>query len=92
MIGLKLIAVHGGEEHEVSPTAAVFIKAERHFKQPAAALFQNPSIELMAFLAHESLRRGGTAVKPFEEWIDGLDDIQLETSDDPFPETGSSSS
>ena len=82
---LSLDVIHAGTKHHVDVSAATIIKCERHFKKPAPELFGSPSIEVMAWLAWEQIRKDGTTVTPFDKWIDDLDDIEADTGDDEIP-------
>ena len=88
MLDLTLIATVDGEEHRTEPTAGALIVLERKYGKPAAQLFAAPSMEHLAFLAWEQIRRnaatlGTQAPPPFEQWIDKLDSVETETPDGP---------
>lgn len=78
--------------NDVVPTPGVLIAAERKFKKTAAALFADPSVEFMAWLAWETIRRSGTTVDTFDRWVDRIADLEVENDSAPLPETPPSGS
>ena len=87
MLDLTLVATHNGQEYPVTPTAGAVIVLERKYGKPAAVLFAEPSMEHLAFLAWEQIRRnvaknGEPAPQPFDKWLENLDNIETDTSDD----------
>lgn len=76
----------------VAPTPGVLIAAERKYKKSAATLFADPSIELMAWLAWETIRRSGTTVETFDRWIDRIADLEVENESAPLDGTAPSGS
>ena len=65
-----------GETVTVKVTPAVIVAFERHWKTGVGQAFnENMKMEHLMWLGWEAERRSGTAVKPFDEWIDQLDAI-----------------
>ena len=88
MLDLTLIATHDGTEYRVTPTAGALIVLERKYGQPAATLFSAPSMEHLAFLAWEQIRRnaarlGTPAPVGFDKWLEDLENVETETDDAP---------
>lgn len=61
------------------------IVLERKYGKPAAELFAMPSMEHLAFLAWEQIRRDGATVPPFDKFIDKLESVETVTPDGDTP-------
>ena len=73
-----------GTEYTAVVGVAAIIAAERKFKKPVGELFAPVSMEILAFLAWESIRAAGQTLPPFEQFAGSLVDIQTD-ADDPDP-------
>ena len=88
MIDIKLtVDREDGEHFVVAPTMATLIAAERKFGKTAQELFSNVSLELLAWVAWRQAQRDGIRVTDFEQWLDGVMDIEAEVDDAPLGET-----
>jgi hypothetical protein len=75
------ITTTDGETHEVNCGIADFIAWERHSKSKTSDLAHGIGLEDMAFLAHSALKRSGQNIKPFEGWINNVEEIEVVDSD-----------
>lgn len=71
-----------GELHNVVCSVADFIAWERKTKRRTSDLANGIGVEDLAFLAYTSLIRNGHKLKPFDGWINEIDEI-LEDDSDP---------
>lgn len=78
---LKISTVNG-EVFDVACGIADFIAWERHSKMKTSDLANGIGIEDMAFLAHSALKRSGAKIKPFDGWINDIEEIEA-VDDDP---------
>lgn len=53
-----------------------FIAWERHSKSKTSELVNGIGIEDMAFLAYNSIKRTGAKIKPFDGWINDVEEIE----------------
>lgn len=66
-----------GEPYQITVTPAVIVAAERHFGKGMNQLFgEQMSYEALAWLAWKATHRSGAVVKPFDEWLDGIEGIE----------------
>lgn len=66
-----------GEPYEISVTPAVIVAAERHFGKGMNQLFgEAMSYEALAWLAWKGTHKAGMVVKPFDEWLEDIDNIE----------------
>lgn len=73
--------------HDDAPTIVEtqfmdMVKAERHFKTSARAIVEAASFEQWAFLvwsrvAHTAARTGGAAVKPFAQFLEDVEGVEM---------------
>lgn len=78
MAALMRLTVHPltGEPYEISITPAVIVAAERHFGKAMNQLFgESMSYEALAWVAWKGTHRAGVVVKPFDEWLDDVENI-----------------
>jgi hypothetical protein len=72
--------------HAVLPTTIVAF--ERNFKTGLAAAFTNDQkMEHLFWLGWDAERRAGNVVKPFDEWLDTIALVEVETESSPLGET-----
>lgn len=74
-IQLKIIMVDN-EVLDIRCGIADFIAWERHSKSKTSELANGIGIEDMAFLAYNSLKRKGEKIKPFDSWINEIEEIE----------------
>lgn len=92
MIAMKLtvVTVEGHETFPVTPKAQV--EFERHWKTGIGKAFTtDQKLEHLYWLAWKSKHLAGGVVKPFDNWLDDVLDVQIDTSEAtvPFDETAS---
>lgn len=75
------ITTNTGEVIETVCGIADFIAWERHSKNKTSELANGIGIEDMAFLAHSALKRTGEKIKPFDGWINDIDEIEAIDTD-----------
>lgn len=75
------ITTTDGEVHEVNCGIADFIAWERFSKNKTSDLANGIGLEDMAFLAHTALKRSGENVKPFDGWINNVEEIEVVETD-----------
>lgn len=80
--GIKL--EHSGQTIEVVATPPDFVAWERRTKRKTSDLATlGVGVEDLAFLAWSSIRRRGEAAPDFDDWLDGLDAIEMVDTPDP---------
>ncbi len=66
-----------GEPYEVNITPKVIVSAERNFGKPMSQLFgDQASFEALCWAAWKGTHASGRVVKPFDEWLDGVESIE----------------
>ncbi len=85
--------VHDGAERTVTAGPKQIVAFERHWGVGIARALSEGRIEHLAWLAHqaslaEAQAGNGPAVKPFDEWLDALDDLEATDGDEPAPLAG----
>ena len=66
-----------GATYEVNVTPKVIVGAEREFSKPMSQIFgENSSFEALCWTAWKASQSSGIIVKPFDEWLDGVDSIE----------------
>jgi len=65
-----------GEESLLTTLPADFIAWERHTKRKISDLSEGIAMEDLAFLAYSIIKRQGVIVKPFDSWINSIEDIE----------------
>lgn len=69
--------------YPVTPTTIVAF--ERYFKTGLASAFTNEQkMEHLFWLGWDSERRAGVVVKPFDEWLDSISLVEVETESSPL--------
>ena len=82
---LSLRVKHGTDPaYTVDVAAATFIACERHYGKTMPAMFTDPSIEVLAWLAWEQTRKDGTTVTLFDQWFRDLEEIDAENDAAPL--------
>lgn len=84
-----MTVVTADDRWTVAPTMATVIGAEKQFGESAQVMFAdgNVSITKMAWLAWEQTRADGIAVKPFEDWVKSLVDLEMDNDAVPLDVT-----
>ena len=77
-LNIKLL---DGQEMEVTAIVPDFIAWERYSKKKISDLASNIALEDMAFIAYTSLKRQGEKVKPFDGWINEVEEIGMADED-----------
>ena len=91
---LTLRYVHDGAERTVAAGPAAIVAFERHWAVGIGRALADARVEHLAWLAHQAALReaqagNGPAVKPFDDWLAGLDDLEVaDGSDDAAPLDG----
>jgi hypothetical protein len=80
-VGLRV--EHAGELIDVKVTPRAAVNFERHFKIPFTKLFAgDQQFEQLYWLAWECVRLTGRVVKPFDGWLEDLQNVGWEFGDD----------
>jgi len=82
-----LRVVHNDEERYVTAGPATIVAFERKWGMGWGKAMQDVHVEFLAWVAHDALHKAalmgdGPAVKPFEDWVNGLTDIEVVNEDD----------
>ena len=93
---ITLRVAHGGAERTLVAGPAAIVAFERHWGMCMGKIQTEARVEHLAWLAHraawqEAEAGNGPAVKPFDKWLDGLEDIEAvgdEDDDSPLSSTG----
>ena len=97
LAGLEMTVAVNGETHEAKFKPGDLIRFERYFNRPLSALAEtdeagNTSVKMeeLAYLAFAALTRADTFDGDFDDFIDQLDDIELDGDggDPPTPAAG----
>ncbi len=85
--------VHDGAERLLVAGPAAIVAFERHWGVGIGKAMSEVRVEHSAWLAHraawqEAQAGNGPAVKPFDAWLDLLDDIESVGEDDEVPLDG----
>lgn len=83
MIKLLLrVTLDTGEVVDVSATPSVIVAFERHFKVGlAGALSADQKMEHVYWLAWKGMHASGRVVKPFDQWLDTIENVELEVGE-----------
>jgi hypothetical protein len=65
-----------GEETTLTALVPDFVAWERHSKRKISDLAAGIGMEDLAFLAYSVLKRTGVNVKPFDGWINSVENIE----------------
>jgi len=65
-----------GEETTLTALVPDFIIWERHSKRKISDLAGGIGMEDLAFLAYSVLKRTGSNLKPFDSWINSVENIE----------------
>jgi hypothetical protein len=78
LMTLKITPVTG-DVIVVPVVPKVIVAAERHFKTTMAKLFSQESMsyEAMMWLGWQAMQASGHIVKPFDDWLDGIEAIDM---------------
>lgn len=89
MIGWRVKVTKVGGAPEVFPvTPTTIVAFERNFKTGLASAFTNEQkMEHLFWLGWDAERRSGAVVKPFDEWLDTIAAVEVETETAPLGET-----
>jgi len=84
-----LRVVHDGEERQVTAGPPTIVAFERKWGMGWGKAMQDVHVEHIAWVAHDALHKAalmgdGPAVKPFDDWINGLEEIEI-VDDDSVP-------
>lgn len=73
------ITPNKGEPITVPVSPKVIVAAERHFKTTMSKLFSQDSMsyEAMMWLGWQAMQADGHVVKPFDDWLDGIEAIDM---------------
>lgn len=73
------VKMDGEEQPTVYPVKPRTVLAfERHFKVGMGTAFtKEPKMEHQYWLAWECMRSSGIAVKPFETWLEQVDEVEI---------------
>lgn len=92
MIAMRLTVVTvNGEQSTFAVTPKTQVEFERHFKTGIGKAFQDDQkIEHVYWLAWKSSHAAGAVVKPFDDWLNDVVDVQVSSDDaGPFVATAS---
>lgn len=83
MVDLLLrVTLDTDEVVEVSATPSVIVAFERHFKVGlAGALSADQKMEHLYWLAWKGMHAAGNVVKPFDQWLDTIRNVEVEIGD-----------
>lgn len=70
-----------GEVLDISCSVPDFIAWERKTKNKTSDLSKGIGVEDLAFLAYSALKRQGENLKPFDSWLNEIDEILEEVTD-----------
>lgn len=87
MIGVVLRVTHNGECIDVPITPRAAVNFERYFKTALVKAFsEEQKSEQMYYLAWECVRLSGRVVKPFDGWLDDLQQVEfIWSEEEPAP-------
>ena len=93
---ISLRIVHDGSERLLVAGPAAIVAFERHWSLGIGKAMSEVRVEHLAWLAHraawqEAQAGNGPAVKPFDTWLDALEDIEAvgdEDDDSPLSSAG----
>ena len=75
------ITMQDGTTHDLTAIVPDFIAWERYSKKKISDLVTNIALEDMAFIGYCALKRQGEKVKPFDGWIQDIDNIEMGDED-----------
>lgn len=78
------VKMEGDEQPTVFPVKPRIVLAfERHFKTGMGTAFtKEPKMEHQYWLAWECMRTSTDGVKPFEKWLDTVDEVEIVPKED----------
>lgn len=85
MIAMSLTVVTDDYTDTVPVTPKVQVEFERQYKVGIAAAFQDPKVEYMYWIAWKASHAAGKVVKPFDQWLDTVQDVQIVDGDNNRP-------
>ena len=92
---ITLRVLHDGTESVLTAGPAAIVAFERKWGLGIGKAMSEVRVEHLAWLAHQAAWReakagDGPAVKPFDDWLDALGDIEAvgEDDTDPLPSAG----
>lgn len=89
MIGMNMKIITENESFLVPITARCAINFERQFKIGLAKAFsQEQRMEHLYWLAWECVKASGRVVKPFDSWLDEIQQVQFIFNEEPDPLEG----
>lgn len=82
--------VHDGAERRLTAGPKQIVAFERHWGLGIGKALAEARIEHLAWLAHqaalaEAQAGNGPAVKPFDDWLDALTDLEVTDGEEPDP-------
>lgn len=90
MIGVTLRIRHGGNSFDAVITPKAAVNFERNFKVSLIKAFaEEQRSEYIYYLAWECMKLAGKEVKPFDGWLDQLEEVEFiwDTDAGPLEET-----
>ena len=83
---ITLRVLHDGTESVLTAGPAAIVAFERKWGLGIGKAMSEVKVEHLAWLAHQAAWRdaqnNGGSVKPFDGWLDGLEDIEAVAEDD----------
>jgi len=78
--------IHDGEERQVTAGPPTIVAFERKWGMGWGKAMQDVHVEFLAWVAHDALHKAalmgnGAAVKPFDDWINDLEEIEIVDED-----------
>ena len=73
----------GGETHEAPLTPRVITSAEEHAQKEGWEPGEASKIRQSYYMAYLAQRYAGNTTTPYEQWLDLVDDIDVETPENP---------
>lgn len=82
---LQLQIVHDGRTVTCETSLKTIVEWERKYRKRAGDLAQGFAIEDLAFMAWASLKRSGQQIAEFDQWLDGLESVDVIGGEDSNP-------
>jgi hypothetical protein len=82
---MVVTVVRAGDQRETfTVKPATIVAFERHFGVGLGALSTDARMEYIYWLTWEAERRSGAVVKPFDGWLEDVEDVELADDADPL--------
>lgn len=79
MLALNMtVTLEGGEKVAVTCKTPDFLAFESQYDKPFSALQEQPRLTYLVFLAWAAAKRSKLTDKPFEEWAEGVSNVETE--------------